>query len=137
MKKLVLCVMTASMLLLFNSTQSKAATETNPVSTTMATTIQAEEPNADGVKLKEIKAIDMSTLGSSENKEMLKEVSSVKNDQGRHGRGYERRNRNRDVDVTVRSDNQGYYNQGYHSHSTAYIGGGGLLLLILILILVL
>lgn len=125
------------MLLLFSPTQLKAGTENNAVSTNATTTVKSEGANAEVVSLNEIKTIEMSTLNSTENKELLKEGSSVKNDQGRRGRGYERRNRNRDVDVTIRSDNQGYYNQGYHSHSTAYIGGGGVLILIIILILIL
>lgn len=128
------------MLLLFSSTQLKAGTETNPVPTTATTTVKAVETKAEVVRLTEIKAIDMSTLNSSENKELLKEGSSIKNDQNRQGRrGYERRGR-RDVDVTIRADRpvrgDGYYS-GRHSHGGAYIGGGGVLLLILILILIL
>lgn len=137
MKKLALSVMAASMLLLFSSTQLKAGTDTNPVSTTATTTVKAAEPNAAVDRLNEIKAIDLSALSTSENKELLKEVSSIKNEQDRQGRrGYDRRNR-RDVDVTIRSDNRPRDYNGYHSHSTAYIGGGGVLILILILILIL
>jgi hypothetical protein len=130
MKKLTLSIMTASVLLLFSATQLKAGTESNSVSTSVTTTVNADDSNADAVRMNEIKALEMPALSSSANKELLKEGSSVKNDQGRHGRGYERRNRNRDVDVSIRADNP-----GYHSHSGAYIGGGGVLLLIIILIL--
>lgn len=136
MKKLALYVMTASMLLLFSSAQSKAATETNPASTTATTIVKAEEPNTEVVRLNEIKAIDVSALSSSDKKELLKEDLTIKNDQDRHGRrGYGRRNRG-NVDVTVRSDGRRNYD-GYHNHSGAYIGGGGVLILILILILIL
>lgn len=138
MKKLTLGIMAASMLLLFSPTQLKAGTENNTVSTTATTTVQSDDNNAEIVSLNEIKAKEMSTQSSTENKELLKESSSVKNDQGRHGRGYERRNRGRDVDVTIRTDNVGRRNyDGYHRHSGAYIGGGGVLLLIIILILIL
>lgn len=113
-------------------------TENNTVSTSETTTVKSVDANAGEVRLSEIKSIDASALSTLENKELLKESSSVKDQQGRHrGRGYERRER-RDVDVTVVARNdEPRYSDGYHSHSTAYIGGGGVLILIIILILIL
>jgi len=136
MKKLVLCIMTASMLSLFCSTQTKAATDITPATSTGTTTVNAEKSNADATRLDEIKPMEMNALASTEKKELLKEVSPVKNDQEEHGRGYERRHR-RDVDVTVRADRGPGYYEGRHRGGGAYIGAGGLLILILILVLVL
>jgi hypothetical protein len=136
MKKLVLCVMTASMLSLFCSTQTKAATDMTPATTTGTTTVNADKSNADVIRLDEIKPIEMNALASSEKKEMLKDVSPVKNDQDEHGSGYDRRNR-RNVDVTVREDHGPGYYEGRHRGGGLYIGVGGLLILILILVLVL
>lgn len=137
MKKLVLCVMTASMLSLFCSTQSKAATDTTPAITTGTTAVNAEKSNTDVARLDEIKPMESPLLGTSAEKGSLKDVSTVKNDQEEHGRGYNRRHR-RNVDVTIQSNNRGpgYY-EGRHRGGAAYIGGGGLLVLILILVLVL
>jgi hypothetical protein len=136
MKKLVLCVMTASMLSLFSSTQSKAATDTNPATTTEVTTATTVNPGAGSTSLDEIKPLEIKVLGSAEKNESLKEVSPLKNDQDEHGRGYNRRHQ-RDVDVTVRADRGPGYYEGRHRGGAAYIGGGGVLLLILILVLVL
>lgn len=133
MKKLTLSIMAASMLLLFSPTQVKAGIENNATSTT----VKSENANASEVGLTEIKAIDVSALSTAENKETLKEVNTVKDQQGRHrGRGYGQNRRDVDVTVVARND-QPRYSDGYHSHSTAYIGGGGVLILILILILIL
>lgn len=137
MKKLVLCVMTASMLSLFCSTQSKAATDTTPAITTEASAVNAERSIADVNRLDEIKPMQSTVLGTSAEKESLKDVTTVKNDQEEHGRGYNRRHR-RNVDVTIQSNNRGpgYY-EGRHRGGGAYIGAGGLLVLILILVLIL
>ena len=135
MKKLTLSIMAASMLLLFSPTQVKAGIENNATSTT----VKSENANASEVGLTEMKAIDVSSLSTAENKEILKEVNTVKDQQGRHrGRGYGQNRRDVDVTVVARNDGPRYReSQGYHSHSTAYIGGGGVLILILILILIL
>ncbi len=136
MKKLILCVMTASMLSLFSSTQSKAATDTTPATTTGTTAVNAERSIADVNRLDEIKPMQSTVLGTSAEKESLKDVTTVKNDQEEHGRGYERRHR-RDVDVTVRADRGPGYYEGRHGGGGLYFGAGGLLVLILILVLVL
>ena len=127
MKKLTFCVLAASFVLSVIPTQLKAATEAE----TDRTAIISTETVSGTDQLTEIKAIEVSTLNSTEKKEALKEVSPLVNEQGRHNGRFNNR-RNRDVDVTIQSD------EGYrHHHGGAYIGGGGALLLILILILVL
>lgn len=126
MKKLTFCVLATCFILAVTPVQIKAATNTETAKTTIKSTetVNGTEP------LNEIKSIDFSIKSSTENSEMLKESSPLKNEQGRHNGRYRRANR--DVDVTIRAD------QGYgHRHSTAYIGGGGVLVLILILILIL
>lgn len=140
MKKLTLGILSTFLMLSVIPTQLKASTESNPAATNNASTIKSTETNVGTDRLNEIKAIDISALSSSENKEALKEASPLKNDQdGRHSR-YRNRHPNRNVDVTIRADHRvrgdGYY-EGRHRHSGAYVGGGGVLLLILILILVL
>lgn len=137
MKKLALCVMTASMLSLFCSTQSNAATDTNRAKATEVATATTVNPGMGVTSLDEIKPLNAKVLDSSEKNESLKEVSPLKNDQDEHGRGYNRRHR-RDVDVTIQSNNRGpgYY-EGRHGGGGAYIGIGGVLVLILILVLIL
>lgn len=136
MKKLTLLTLSAFLMLSVIPTQIKAATDTEIAKTAMISTETASGTN----QLTDIKSIDLTTLSSSENKEVLKEASPLKNDQDGRSRRYRDRHPRRDVDVTIVADHRvrgdGYY-EGRHSHSGAYIGGGGLLVLILILILVL
>lgn len=131
MKKITFGIMAASMLLLFSPTQLKAGTESNMGSTSVETTVKSEATNISEVRLNEIKPIELSSLSTSKEKEMLKETSPLQNEQGRHNGRYRNQQPRRDVDVTIQAD------RGYHNHGGAYIGGGGVLLLILILILVL
>ena len=112
--------------------QLKAATESNPVAGTATSDIKSAESNANANRLSAIKSIDMPAINSTENKELLKEVSPLKNDQDEHSRRYRNRHQQRDVDVTIRGDR----GRGY-GHGGAYIGAGGVLILILILVLVL
>lgn len=127
MKKITLCLLAASFMLAVTPGQTKAATEdaTTKSSVKSAETVSVTEP------LNEIKSINLSSLSTSENSEVLKESSPLTNEQGRHnGRLFNNR-RDRDVGVTIRDD-------GYrHRHSGAYIGGGGVIVLIIILILIL
>ena len=109
--------------------QIKAATDKDTEAAKTATISNEKVSSID--RLNEIKSIDLTALSTSENKEVLKEVSPLVNEQGRHNGRYQRQHAQSDVDVTIRDD-------GYrHHHSTAYIGGGGLLVLIIILIIVL
>ena len=140
MKKLKFCILAIFFMLSVIPTQLKAAADSNPAATTVKSEIKSTESNLGNDRLSMIKTLDMSTLSSTENRDILKEAGTLKNDQDEHGRRYRNRHQRRDVDVTVTSGNQmrndGYY-EGRHNHSGAYIGGGGLLVLILILVLVL
>lgn len=128
MKKLTLLTLSAFLMLSVIPSQIKAATDAEADKTA---TISTETVNSTD-QLNEIKPIDLTTLSSSENKEVLKEASPLLNEQGRHNGRYRNSRPSREVDVTIQAD------RGYgHRHSGAYLGGGGVLLLILILILVL
>jgi hypothetical protein len=137
MKKLTFCMLATFFLLSVTPTQLKASSESIAAT---PSSVKSTEPTANTDRLNEIKSIGLTTLNSSENKEILKENNLLKNDQIFRGQRYRDRHPRRDVDVTVVSDSRvrgdGYY-QGRHSHGAAYIGGGGVLILILILILVL
>ncbi|MFA5329789.1 MAG: hypothetical protein WC384_18480 [Prolixibacteraceae bacterium] len=134
MKKSILGLMAAFMLFLFNPGKLEAENETAKASsrTNSNAIVKSSELNSTEMKLSEIKTIGVSTLNSSETKELLKESNPLQDDQGRRGRGYHQRHNRRDVDVTIRADRSNRY-----GHSGAYIGGGGVLILILVLILVL
>ncbi len=108
--------------------QIKAATDAK----TTKTEIIAPETTDGTYPLNEIKTIDLTSLNSSENKDVLKEASPLLNDQGRHRGRYHNRHNRGNVDVTIRSERS-----IRHNHNGAYIGGGGVLILILILVLVL
>ena len=107
--------------------QIKASTDAGKAKTT----IKSTETVTGTEQLNEMKSIDLSSLSSSENKEVLKEASPLTNEQGRrNGRLFNNR-RDRDIDLTIRDD-------GYRrNHSGTYIGGGAVLVIIIILILIL
>lgn len=127
MKKLTFLTLSAFLLLSVIPNQIKAATNAEAVQTV---TKSAETVSVTD-QLNEIKPIDLTALSTSTNKEVLKAANPLANDQGRHNGRFNNR-RNRDVDVTLRTD------QGYrHNHNGTYIGVGGVLVLILILVLVL
>jgi len=128
MKNSTFLTLSAFLMLSFIPAQIKAATDTEAAKTV---TISSEKVSRTE-RINEIKPIELMALSPSENKEVLKEASSLLNDQGRHNGRYRNRPANRNVDLTIQSD------RGYrHNHSGAYIGGGGVLVLILILVLVL
>lgn len=80
MKKLTLALMTALMLFVFTPGQLMAAKKTKMVSsnTTMNTTVRSAETEARVARLNEIKAMDHSSLSSSEKKELRTENRSLK-----------------------------------------------------------
>ena len=127
MKKLTFLTLSAFLMLSVIPGQIKAAND-GKVEKTEAISTETVK-NTD--QLNEIKSIELTSISSSENKEVLRETSPLVNEQGRHNGRYQNR-QNRDVDVTIQSDRT----YGHH-HGGAYIGGGGVLVLILILILVL
>ena len=128
MKKLTPIVLATCFMLSVIPSQIKAATDTETAKTVVIST----ETTAETAQVIEIKPIDLTSLSTSENKEVLKEASPLANEQGRHNGRYRNNRTSREVDVTIQSD------RSYgHRHGGAYIGGGGVLVLILILILVL
>lgn len=70
--------MTAFLLLFAIPQQLKAETDQKTVSTTVSTTASSAETNAMFVRLNEIKAMDMTTLSSSEKKDLRKELRGIK-----------------------------------------------------------
>jgi|SRR5688572_31292205 len=79
MKKFMLCIMTAVLLLTFNPTPSVAA-EATPISTPVSNPADAEKVKAMVNRLKEIDAMDKSNLSSSEKRVLRKEVRGIKRD---------------------------------------------------------
>ena len=77
MKKLMICIMTAVLLLTFNPTQSIAA-EAVPISTPITNPADVEKVNAMVKRLNEIDAMDKSTLSASEKRVLRKEVRGIK-----------------------------------------------------------
>jgi hypothetical protein len=128
MKKLTFLTLSAFLMLSVIPGQTKAATDTEAAKTVAISNETAVSTD----QLSEIKSIELTSLSTSENKEVLKEASPIANEQGRHNGRYRNNRPSRDVDVTIQSDRT----YGHH-HGGAYIGGGGVLVLILILVLVL
>lgn len=82
MKKLMICVMTAVLLLTFNPTQSKAA-DAVPTSTPITNPANVEKVNVMIKRLNEIDAMDKSNLSASEKRVLRKEVRTIKRDMQR------------------------------------------------------
>jgi len=140
MKKLTLCILSTFLMFLVIPNQLKANTENNASKMTLRSEIKTSDSNMGANQLSMIKAKEIATLSSSENKEVLKEESPLKNNQDRRSRGYQNRHARRDVNVTITPGHQmrgDGYNEGRHNHGGAYLGVGGVLILILILVLVL
>jgi len=128
MKKITFYLLATCFILSVIPTQIKASTDTE----TAKTAIISVETGSGSEQLSEIKSIDLTILSTSKDKEVLKTVSPLENEQGRHHGRYNNRHGHSNVDVTIQS------NRGYrHRHGGAYIGGGGVIVLILILVLVL
>jgi hypothetical protein len=86
MKKLIMCIVTASLLLTLNPVQSVAATKAAPTSVP-ATNADAEKVKLMETRLNEINAMDKSKLSSSEKRVLRKEVRVIKKDIQRAGGG--------------------------------------------------
>jgi len=78
MKKLMVCIFSAVLLLTFFPTQSKAATMAETSTLPAAKTSSAEKSAALVTRLNEIKAIDKSSLNGTERKQLRKESRSIK-----------------------------------------------------------
>jgi len=142
MKKLSFCIMTAFLLLSFMPARLKAETKQNASTEVITKTVESTDANASLVnktaesadvntvenaranaqlaRLEEIKAMDMSTMTSSEKKELREEVKSIQNEQNYYG--------DRDGD---------HHDRDHHHHHGMFIGVGGGLLIIILLILLL
>jgi hypothetical protein len=117
MKKLTLTLMTACMLLLFNSGQLKAAAEYNnwPTATTSSTAVKSTETESRVARLNEIKSMDNSTLSSSEKKELRTETRSIKKE--------------------MKANGESAYIEG--SHGGIYVSVGAAILIIILLVILL
>jgi len=80
MKRILLSILTASLLLLFIPMQSNAAEGKRPVAVEKAKTEISVEAKAMINRLNEIKAMDVSKLSSTEKKELRTEVRTIKSD---------------------------------------------------------
>lgn len=103
MKKFTLGLMTAFMLFLFSPVQVKADTEPIRISTaeTSATTNKTTETNVMIDRMNEIKAMDISTLNSSEKKELRNELRSIKSELKANGESTYIEGRNGGVYISV------------------------------------
>ena len=122
MKKLTFGILTTFMLFLVIPAQANEIKETNKSSVPSSKTVESTDPEAQLVRLEEIKAMDFSTLSRSEKKELRNEVLAIQSSQyERGGRGY-----------------YGHGGRGYgHHHRGIYISFGGILLIALLLIVLL
>jgi hypothetical protein len=80
MKKLMICLMTVSLLSIFSPAQSVAAVEATSASTPAMSSADAEKVNVLVKRLNEIDAMDKSNLSASEKKALRKEVRAIKRD---------------------------------------------------------
>lgn len=78
MKKIIVCIMAASMSFAFTPTHTMAATKANAAMATSAATNDQARADALVERLKEIKAMDLSELNASEKKVLRTEVLSIK-----------------------------------------------------------
>ncbi len=123
MKNSILSLMAASLLLLAVPTQSKADEEKSNVAVTETTTEVAAEVNNMVDRLKEIKAMDLSELSSSEKKELRKEVRSIKKDLKEYSKS------NADATANANATGEGEAGPGI------YISGGAIIVILLLLLL--
>lgn len=85
MKKLIVSIAAALLLVVFAPIQSKAETEKNPISISASET-ESAEVKALINRVNEIRAMDKSSLSSSEKKEIRKELRTIKREVNRrHG----------------------------------------------------
>jgi hypothetical protein len=94
-----------------------SAEATDASASSAANTKDAEIANAQVARLKEIKAMDFSTMSRAEKKLLRTEVASIQKAQNQRGDGY------------------GNHNGRHHGGSIIYIGSGGLLIIILLILL--
>jgi len=109
--------MTAFMLFLFFPSQMNAETKNSKKLTATAVALKTKEINTMIVRLKEIKAMDFSTLKPVERKELRKEVRSIRHE--------------------LRSTENSTYVATTHNGRGLYISLGAAIIIVLLLILIL
>lgn len=114
MKKLTLALLTAFVLLM--PTVLKAETENTPVAVTATNPVASVDASVLVARVEAIKAMDFSTLNSSERKELRKELRTIKTDL--------KKSNKRDASVT-------------NSSGGIYLSVGAIILIVVLLILVL
>jgi hypothetical protein len=80
MKKFTLCIAAILLLFIVIPTQLKAVTDTDPVLKASTENVESANVNVLLARLDEIKAMDMSTMNSSEKKDLRKEVRTIKSE---------------------------------------------------------
>jgi len=80
MKKLTLIVMSAFVMLFVIPTQLKAETETAPVAVVAPVPVATVDASVLVARVEAIKAMDISTLSTTERKELRKELRAIKSD---------------------------------------------------------
>ena len=113
MKELTFYLITSFSLFLLIPMSLKAGTDAIPIRMTSDTAIKSTETNTADVRLNEIKAMDNSSLGSSERKELRKEIRSIRSE----GKGMDEAN----------------YVEG--GHGGVYISVGAAILIVLLLLI--
>lgn len=89
MKKTIISLITALMLLVFSPAPSKAGLETNAASKSAIKVEEAARAEALISRLDEIKAMDVSAMSPSQKNELQNEVKTIQNDlQGLRGGVY-------------------------------------------------
>ena len=116
MKKLALSVMAAIMFILVIPPQLRAENEPAPVAVTAPATVASKDASVLVARVEAIKAMDFSTLSSTEKKELRKELRAIKSN-------LKESNKN---DVVATSGNGG-----------VYLSVGAIIIVILLLILLL
>lgn len=116
MRKLILSVLSAFVLIFVFQKQLNAETETTPIIVVATAPVASVDIGVLIARVETIKAMDISTLTSSERKELRKELRTIKSDLKKHGKN------------NLNSIN---------GNGGLYLSVGGIILIILLLILLL
>jgi hypothetical protein len=116
MKKLTLGLLTACLFILIIPVLAKAETDTTPVAVVATNPAATVDVSALFARVETIKAMDFSTLNSSEKKELRKELRTIKTDL--------KKSNKRNVVVS-------------HANGGVYLSVGAIIVIVIILILIL
>lgn len=86
MRKLIFSVLSVFVLIFVFQTQLKAETETAPATIVATAPVASADIGVLIARVETIKAMDISTLSSSERKELRKELRTIKSDLKKHGK---------------------------------------------------